>query len=70
MTTQVVTIGAPWLCDLYCLGLMFLAHPFNPSHAAGDYGNAVLKLALAPQVTPAMAAPNGWGLSVVDYFVP
>ncbi len=36
----------------------------------GDYGNASLKLAVDTMTTPAHPGRNGWGLKVVDYFVP
>ena len=36
----------------------------------GDYGNAFLKLAPDPASTPEHPNRNGWGLKVVDYFVP
>jgi fibronectin type 3 domain-containing protein len=36
----------------------------------GDYGDAVVKLALDPSSDPTHQNKNGWGLKVVDYFSP
>jgi fibronectin type 3 domain-containing protein len=36
----------------------------------GDYGDAVVKLALDPSSDPSHQNKNGWGLKVVDYFSP
>src|SRR5262249_9413618 len=36
----------------------------------GDYGDAVLKLAVDPNSIQSSQNTNGWGLKVADYFVP
>ncbi|MDP9172576.1 MAG: RICIN domain-containing protein [Planctomycetota bacterium] len=42
----------------------------NGFPSSNDYGDAVLKLAVDPSSSPAAQNGNGWGLKVVDYFVP
>jgi hypothetical protein len=37
---------------------------------SGDYGQAVIKMVPDPTTGPAHPGKNGWGLKVVDYFIP
>jgi len=36
----------------------------------GDYGNAIVKLAVDPSTTMSSQGTNGWGFKVLSYFVP
>jgi len=36
----------------------------------GDYGDAVVKIAVDPSTSPSNPNINGWGLKVLDYFTP
>ena len=38
--------------------------------SSGDYGDAVVKLVVDSTTTPSNPGPNGWGLTVTDYFSP
>jgi hypothetical protein len=38
--------------------------------ADADYGESILKLAVDPNSTPDNPNPNGWGLTVADFFTP
>src|SRR5262249_18936852 len=38
--------------------------------ADADYGDTVLKLAVDPTSSPSNPNPNGWGLTVADFFTP